>query len=64
MFQCLQTIWVSMLDGILPLNPLLSTPEPNLESESGDIVFSDCDYIWKEHLASWTQYLPPYYLHV
>ena len=40
MFHCLQTIWVSMLDGILPLHPLLSTPEPNLESESGDIVFS------------------------
>ena len=31
----------SKLDGILPSNPLLSSPEPNLESESGDIVFSD-----------------------
>ena len=51
MFHCLQTIWVifiakitnirSKLDGILPSHPLLSTPEPNLESESGDIVFSD-----------------------
>ena len=52
MFHCLQTIWVSFLiakitnirskqDGILPSHPPLSTPEPNLESESGDIVFSD-----------------------
>ena len=51
MFHCLQTIWVSFfiakitnirskLDGILPSHPPLSTPEPNLESESGDIVFS------------------------
>ena len=31
----------SKLDGILPSHPPLSTPEPNLESESGDIVFSD-----------------------
>ena len=31
----------SKLDGILPPHPLLSTPEPNLESESRDIVFSD-----------------------
>ena len=31
----------SKLDGILPSHPLLSTPEPNLESESGDIEFSD-----------------------
>ena len=29
------------LDGIVPSHPPLSTPEPNLESESGDIVFSD-----------------------
>ena len=51
MFHCLQTIWVifiakitnirSKLDGILPSHPLLSTPEPSLESESGNIVFSD-----------------------
>ena len=52
MFHCLQTMWVSIfiskitnirskLNGILPSHPLLSTPEPNLESKSGDIVFSD-----------------------
>ena len=31
----------SKLDGILSSHPLLSTLEPNLESESRDIVFSD-----------------------
>ena len=31
----------SKLDCILPSHSLLSTPEPNLESESGDIVFFD-----------------------
>ena len=51
MFHCLQTIWVifiakitnirSKLDGILPSHPLLSTPEPSLESESGNFVFFD-----------------------
>ena len=45
-FHCLQTIWVSFLLPTLPVSgqswteSLLSTPEPNLESESGDIVFS------------------------
>ena len=45
-FHCLQTIWVSFLLPRLPVSgrswteSLLSTPEPNLESESGDIVFS------------------------
>ena len=45
-FHCLQTIWVSFLLPRLPVSgqswpeSLLSRPEPNLESESGDIVFS------------------------
>ena len=45
-FHCLQTIWVSFLLPRLPVScqswtkSLLSTPAPNLESESGDIVLS------------------------
>ena len=46
LFHFLQTIWVSFLLPRLPVTgqswtkSLLSTAEPNLESESGDIVFS------------------------
>ena len=46
LFHFLQTICVSFLLPRLPVSgqswtkSLLSTPEPNLESESGDIVFS------------------------
>ena len=44
LFHFLQTIYVSFLLPRLPIGQswtafLLSTPEPNLESESGDIVF-------------------------
>ena len=68
LFHLLQTIWVSFfiakitnirskLNGILAVNA-----ELNLESESGDIVFSQsstakpdwdsssCDYIWKKQI--------------
>ena len=44
----------SKLDGILPSHPPLSTPEPNLESESGDIVFShfQCQ-AWLRQFVIW-----------
>ena len=80
-FDVLQTIWVSFLFPRLPISGqswttfLLSTPEPNLESESGDIVFSHFQYqatettrhmitSGKNKSARWTSDLPPSYLHV
>ena len=60
LFHFLQTIWVSFLLPGLPISGqswtefLLSTPESNLESESGNIVFShfQCQ-AWLRQFVMW-----------